>query len=359
MKFWLKKLDWQFCLVIFLILVLGIAVLFSISIGIQKPQLFWDQLIFIGIGVVIFLIFALTDYHIWQRASLILYLIGLVLLVLVLFFGTRIAGSSRWFDFKFFLFQPSEIAKIFLILFLANFLAQREKFDLKNLGLALLIVLAPVVLVLLEPDFSSAILILIIGIAMILTAGFPKKYFLILVGIVLAGAPAIWRWVLKPYQKERIISFLNPFADPFGAGYNVLQSIIAVGSGGFWGKGLGQGVQSQLRFLPVPQSDFIFAVTAEELGFWGAGILLGLFLLLFFKIAKTIRVSIDNFGMLIAVGAFVLILFQFFINIGMNLGLAPVTGIPLPLVSYGGSSMISTLFLLGIIMSIKIRSEES
>jgi rod shape determining protein RodA len=297
----------------------------------------------------------MIDYRTLSSASIILYFAGISLLILVLILGKTKLGSTRWIDFGFFNFQPSEIFKVILILTLSNFLSKKENILIIDFIIYLFMIALPVVLVLLEPDLGTALIYVIIGIALFIACK-TKEIYLLISGLIFAVlSPVLWFFVLKPYQRERILTFIDPNHDPFGSGYNVLQSTISVGSGGLLGRGLGHGSQSQLNFLPIQHTDFIFATLAEELGFIGAGLLLILFIILIIRIIGIAASAKDAIGRYICFGVATMILAQILINVGMNIGIMPVTGIPLPLISHGGSSLFTTMIALGIVGSIFIR----
>lgn len=351
----LKSIDWVLCSLIILLLIFGLVVIFSITYQTPKQNLGISQLIYAILGLALLVLFTAIDYRTLSSASVVLYLIGIGLLILVLVLGKTILGSTRWIDLGFFNFQPSEIFKVILILALANFLVKKEDILVSDFLIYLALVALPTALVLLEPDLGTALIYVIIGIALFIACRSREIYLLItgLIGAILL--PVFWYLVLKPYQKERILTFLDPSHDPFGSGYNVLQSTISVGSGGLLGRGLGHGPQSQLNFLPIAHTDFIFSSLAEELGFVGAGLLLFLFLILIIRIISIAISAKDALGRYLALGVATMILFQVLINVGMNIGLMPVTGIPLPLISHGGSSLFSTMIALGIVASIFVR----
>ena len=270
--------------------------------------------------------------------------------------GSTVRGTTGWIGLGQFNIQPVEIAKVVIIIFLASFLSKKKSqlsIIVRTIA-SIVLVAIPVFLILKQPDLGSAAIIMGIWIGMLFVSGINKKVFfgLFLAGLVISSAS--W-FVLQDYQKERLMNFVSPERDPRGSGYNVIQSIVAVGSGGAWGKGLGHGSQSQLNFLPEKHTDFIFAVFAEEFGFLGSFVIISLFGILIYRIKETARLARDNFGYLLAVGISMMLFFQILVNIGMNIGVAPVAGVPLPLLSYGGSSMISILAALGIIQSIYIR----
>lgn len=349
-------IDWSLYLVPLILAILGIVIIFSVTFQ-NHPTLIIYQIAYVvlGIGLAIFLTF--LDYRVLRGLSFFLYLIIIALLILVLFLGNRTFGASRWIDFGFFQLQPSEIGKLVILLFLARFFTEKEEYKISDLLLLLAIVGLPIFLILLQPDFGTAFVIFLILIILLAFSKFPK---IILAGIfasIIVLAPIGWHF-LKPYQKQRIYTFINPSGDPYGSGYNVTQAKITVGSGGLLGQGIGRGTQIQLNFLPVAHTDFIFASTAEALGFAGSTGLILLLIFLISRIFNLARSSKDSYGFYIAIGWGFVLLFEVLINIGMNLGIMPVTGIPLPFVSYGGSSMITNLAAIGILQSIYLRHKK-
>lgn len=277
----------------------------------------------------------------------------------VIFFGHTIRGTKGWFYIGTFGIQPVEFIKFILILFLARYFSTSslKSNPLKHLLITGAGALVFFLLVLAQPDFGSALLLFSIWLVLILAAGFPKKYFVVIFLVLAVLAAGGWAFYLKPYQKQRILTFLNPSFDSLNQGYNVSQAIIAVGSGGVTGRGVGFGSQSQLKFLPESQTDFIFAVVAEELGFLGAMLVFGFFGIFFARCLLNLKKINNDFGIFFILGAAGLIFIEMFINIGMNIGIMPVVGISLPFLSYGGSSMLSNLMLVGVIESIIIRSK--
>lgn len=341
-----KSFDYLTFSIIIAIGSLSLLTLYSLN-----RQLYSSQLLFWALGLVVFYVASNLDYQFLKRIAVPLYLLSIVLLVILFWVGEPIRGSIRWFDLGIFRLQPSEIAKIATILALASFFQNRTASNIKNILTSLLIITPAAFLIFREPDLGNALCIGAIWTGMTYVAGFKLKHLAIF-GLAAAIFVLIGYEILSPYQKIRVESFLNPTGDPLGTGYNIIQSKIAIGSGGVFGRGLGQGSQSQLNFLPEAESDFIFASLTEQLGFFGAGILIGLFVFLIRRIANFAH-SQDRFAKLILTGTCAFLIFQFTVNVGMNLGLLPVTGITLPLVSYGGSSLITTLFLLGIAFSAK------
>ena len=332
-------------------IIIGIGSLSLLTLFSLNRQLYTSQLIFWIFGLFIFYFSSHIDLQFLKKIATPLYVLSIVLLIILFWVGEPIRGSIRWFDLGVFRLQPSEIVKIATIIVLASFFQNRTAGNIKNVLLSLLIIFPVVFLIFRQPDLGNALSIMAIWLGMTFVAGFSFKHILVL-SVAAAILGIIGFEILSPYQKIRVVSFLNPTADPLGTGYNIIQSKIAIGSGGIFGRGLGSGSQSQLNFLPEAESDFIFASLAEQLGFFGAGVLIGLFVFLISRIANSAKGQ-DRFVKLILTGTCSFLIFQFTVNIGMNLGLLPVTGITLPLVSYGGSSLISTLFLLGIAFSVK------
>jgi len=357
----LKNKDWILSLSVLLLLSFSLAEIYSVALGQNDLNLinFKKQILFIGIGIAGMFFFALLDYQALGGISLFVYLFGIFILLSVLFFGTEIRGTRGWFGFAGFGIQPVEFAKIFLIIFLAKYFSSKRlnAKPLKYLILSGLTTFVYVFLILQQPDFGSALLLFAIWVGMAFIVGFKKRYFLVIIVLALISISFAWVFLFKAYQQQRVMTFLNPSFDPLNQGYNVYQAIIAVGSGGIHGRGIGFGSQSQLKFLPESQTDFIFAVISEELGFFGVSLILAFFSIFFLRSIYLLRNVKDNFGIFFIIGAIGLIFIEMFINIGMNIGLLPVVGISLPFLSYGGSSIISSLFILGIMQSIIIRSK--
>lgn len=341
------KRQWDLLLFLQILAIGTISLLIISSIS---PVLFRNQLLFWVVGLAILYTVSHLDYSSWQKYSYIFYAGSLVVLLLLLLFGEPIRGSVRWIELVIFRFQPSEIAKVAVILALATFFNQRSTKYFKDVLISLAIVLPAIILIFLEPDIGNTFAFLAIWLGISYAAGMKARHIALLAVSAILSV-LIFIQVLAPYQKERLASFIDPLSDPLGTGYNIIQSKIAIGSGQLLGKGYGHGSQSQLQFLPEAESDFIFAAIAEQLGLLGASLILFIFVWLFFKLIRIAQAA-DRFGQLIVVGATSYLLIQFIVNIGMNMGLFPVTGITLPLVSYGGSSLIINLFILGIIFSI-------
>ena len=362
-QLYFKNFDWILFAAVILLIIFGLVEIYSVALGQGTLDLlnFQKQILFAFLGIVALFFFAFIDSYFLRSIGNYLYILGVLSLGAVLIFGTAIRGTKGWFYLFGFNLQPVEFVKITFIVFLAAFfayLATRVK-TLPHFIFSALSAALPIFLVLLQPDFGSALMIGAIWLVMIVAAGFPKKYYF-MVGLSLALLTAIfWLFIFQDYQKNRILDFFNPSANIQASGYNISQAIIAVGSGGLTGKGVGFGSQSQLKFLPEAQTDFIFAVIAEELGLLGVILVLGFYAIFFLRCYRALWKINNDFGVYFLIGAGGLIFIQMFINIGMNLGIMPVVGLPLPFVSYGGSSLISLLIAVGIIQNIIIKSKIS
>jgi rod shape determining protein RodA len=352
--------DWMLLLVVLGISLIGILNIYSTGfnqMSARQDFIFVKQIQWIVVGLVFMTAAFCIDYRFVSRYAYLIYGFSILLLLIVLFYGYATRGSQRWILLGGFSFQPSELVKLTLILALAKYFDQCrriEPYRLKDLAIPFLITLVPFLLILKQPDLGTAMILFIIFSSMVLFIGIHWKSLCWsgLTGLVLV--PAGWLF-LKDYQKERIITYVNPDSNPLGSGYHVIQSIIAIGSGGLTGKGFLKGTQTQLRFLPERHTDFVFAVFAEEWGFLGGMILLVLFMSLILWGLKIARHARDYIGTLIAVGIAALIFWEVFINIGMVLGILPIVGIPLPFLSYGGSSMVVLMTCVGLLMNISMR----
>jgi rod shape determining protein RodA len=339
--------DWLLFLAILIISVFSLVVNYFLV-----PNLFYQQLFYIILGLGVFFVFSRLDFRIWERLGWLGFLGSIIFLLTPLIFGTVTRGAVRWIRIGSFTVQPSELVKPFLIAFFSSFFAGEEKIKFKKVLAGLLLLLIPAILIFIQPDLGSSLVLVISILGILLAAGLPLKFFLGMGGTILAFLPLAWKFLLKDYQKDRVLSFLDPHSDPLGRGYNLIQSTVTVGAGKFFGRGLGKGTQSGLQFLPERHTDFMFASFAENFGFFGVLIFLGVFAVLLWRILKIANKTDNNFAFLFGCGVFCLIFAQGFINIGMNLGLLPVTGIPLPLLSYGGSSFLATMIMLGILENI-------
>ncbi|MBV8771403.1 MAG: rod shape-determining protein RodA [Deltaproteobacteria bacterium] len=315
------------------------------------------QLIWIGIGAALMTAAALFDYRALNSYAYPFYAVTLGLLMVVAVAGQSTGGSRRWINLGLLKLEPSELAKLAVVLVLVHYLREeppRGGWRAHQMLIPAALVALPAVLVLKQPDLGTALILIMITATLVFVSGLNWRTMAVLfLGAVLA-APVAWHY-LKPYQRERLVSFINPQSDPLGAGYHIIQSEIAVGSGGAWGKGIFQGTQARLNFLPEQTTDFIFAVYAEEFGFAGSILLLGLYAVLIARGAWIARHARDRFGALLAIGVSGIIFWQVAINIGMATGMLPVVGITLPLVSYGGSSLIAMMAAAGVLISINMR----
>lgn len=341
---------------------IGLAAIYSVDFSRGAADFLFakKQLVALSIGLVLLLALASSNYKFLESYLQPIYWLGVALLLAVLFFGKTVRGTTGWFSFGSFNFQPVELAKFTVILALAKYFERSvpRRFSWKSIWQSLLLAAIPAGLVFAQPDFGGALLILAIWAILLLIFGVRKTHLAILVGGALLSFVVAWFFVLAPYQRERFLIFINPASDPQGAGYNVRQSIIAIGAGREFGRGLGFGSQSQLKFLPESQTDFVFAVIAEELGFAVTFFVIGMFgflLFRFLRIALKARRR-DDFSAFLALGVTALFFLEFTVNVGMNLGLMPVMGIAAPFLSYGGSSLVAHLAMVGVMLAVAERS---
>jgi rod shape determining protein RodA len=376
-----KNVDWLFVALIFSTLAINLIILSSASANIVDGNpLFYvkKQLLWIGVGSVIFFLVALFNYEKFKKIDALIYIFVILLLVAVLFAPEQ-KNAHRWFDLGFMDLQPSELAKLALIVVFGCFLAKKKgKLNRpRNLIVCSVLVLLPVFLILIEPDLGTSLVFIAIALAMAVVGGVPKKVIIAIVLIIailiimifgilyfytdgyqskLEEAPSFLP--LKAYQLTRLIIFINPYMDPLDSGYHMIQSEVAIGSGGLLGKGFGNGTQVQGNFLPEHHTDFIFSVVGEEFGFLGAlGVLL-LYLGLLMRAIGIAQRAKNLLGTVMVTGVVAMFAFQVFVNVGMTIGIMPVTGLPLPLLSYGGSGMIINMAALGLILSVNMRSKE-
>ena len=361
----LKNTDYIIVVIAIILALIGIVGIYSAGYNDELTKNdYLKQLIWLGISIVALIVIWFINYDIYGVLCYPLYIVSIGLLVAVLF-TEKVKGASSWFNFGGINFQPSEIAKITYILMLSKFLDYILSKDKKsvnkwyNILIVLGIFAAPLILIILQPDFGTALVFISITIFMLFKAGISYKYILIGILSVVIIAPLVYSFVLNDTQKQRVIVFLNPEEDPLGSGYNAIQSKMAVGSGMIFGTGLLKGTQTQYGYLPVKSSDFIFSVLSEEMGFVMSTIIVILYTVLLLKILKIAKTSKDMFGSLISIGIFGMILFHLLENIGMTIGLMPITGIPLPFVSYGGSSLLTNFVALGIATGISARRQKS
>ena len=334
--------------------------LYSINAGNFFPWSFKQLLKFI-FGIFVLLAGALTPISFWKKRAYLFYFTGIVMLLAVEIMGKVSMGAQRWLNLYFFNFQPSELMRIFLVIALAKYFSEVSFESIrknKNLIIPLTLILIPVGLVSIQPDLGTAMLLLLVGASIFFACGVQIWKFLAILLSAVISAPILWT-LLHEYQKKRILMFLSPEMDSSGAGYHIIQSQIAIGSGGFWGKGLMNGTQCQLNFLPEKQTDFVFAALGEELGFVGCALLIFLYgLLITYNLSASLRVR-NKFSQVLIFGLNAMLFFYIFINISMVCGILPVVGIPLPFFSYGGSALVVLMFCQGIIFSADIEQKSS
>jgi len=356
----------NFIILIIAILIASIGILSIYSSTYQKESKLWQviykrQILWVFLGFALFLIVSNFNYRWFWDWTYFLYALAIIFLFLVFIIGVVRLGAQRWLRIAWFNFQPSEFAKLIIVIFLSRYFSRKEVSDIslvsrrfglfQGLVLPFLFIAMPMGLIVEQPDLGSAMMILFLFIAFLYLTQIKLRYIFIFLMVITLSFPFLWH-ILRDYQKERLLVFLNPNIDPLGAGYTVIQSKIAIGSGGLWGKGWLGGTQSQLHFLPESHTDFIFATFAEEWGLFGSAVLLFLYYLLIRQGVLIAQRTHDYFGKLLALGISLMLGIQIFINIAMNLGLAPIVGLPLPLMSYGGSSVVVTLISLGILANI-------
>lgn len=360
----ISSFDWITFGVILFICIVGILTIYSatrppLDEG-EHPPFYVKQLIWLAIAIVTLIVFVTFDYVKLKDFWLIFYIIGILLLVVVLFTGKTAMGAKRWIDLGFFSFQPSEIFKIIFIISISAFLEDKKsplsvKDTLKTLFIFGII---PFLLIVKQPDLGTAVLIFLITFIMIIYKGLPVRLLILLVSVLIISIFFLWEilWEsLKEYQKNRLIAFIDPSIDPKGIGYNIMQSVITIGSGGLFGKGFLEGTQGPLKFLPERHTDFIFPIFAEEWGFIGCVILLALYFTVFIRCFQTSIIAKDNFGKLLSIGFTSIFVLYFFINIGMTLGIMPVVGIPLPFMSYGGTTLVANFIGIALVINVRMR----
>lgn len=359
----LKNVEWSLLIVALILCVIGLVALFSATQEAEHDE-FNKQCIWFVVSLVIMLGVMLVDYELIVKASPIFYGLFILLLIAVLF-TPEVNGATSWFDIGFFSFQPGEFAKVFVILFLTFAILkvqQRDKKDI-NKPTRLLILLAalgvPVLLIVKQPDYGTAAAFIVAAGLMLITAGIDKKYIIITSILVIIAVPILYHFILPDHAKKRIDIFLNPESDPRGSGYNIIQSKLAIGAGGLTGMGVLKGNQTQLGFLYPKTTDFIFAVIGEEMGFIIAGFVIILYVFLVTKCLYIAKTAKDETGTLIATGITGIFLFHMVENIGMVMGLLPITGVPLPFISYGGSSLITNFICIGLLLNISSKRQKT
>jgi rod shape determining protein RodA len=354
--FSIRDLDWLMVITSLFISAMGVLQIYSATHGTQWKDAWWKQIVFVTVGLVLMWLVAVVDYHSLMGRVPILYLLSMLTLLAVLLVGTKVFGSRRWIPILGFTFQISEFVKLVLILLVARFLTElrSETLDWRELLKLSGLVFLPMILVVKQPDLGTALTYLPILAIGVYLAGLRREYLVVIGLLAVFALPVSWNF-LEEYQKARLISFQYPDRDPRGTGYQTIQSKIAVGAGGMWGQGVAKGTRTQLRFLPVPHTDFIFSAFAEEHGFVGVVIVLALYFVLLMQIIQNAQTAPDRAGMYICMGVVALLVFHLLVNVGMVVGRMPVTGIPLPLMSAGGSNTLSTFLMLGLVNNVRLR----
>lgn len=353
-KFW-KNFDWWFAGSLFLLIIIGFVNIYSASNA--ADYIFqWKQLVWYAIGTVVMLSMLLFDYRILASWSIHIYIFICSLLIAVIFFGKSAGGAQRWLPLGFMNLQPSEFTKLIMVIVLSSWFFHNYKsfFRLRDLWQPFLLTLLPVFLIFCQPDLGTAAFLLIILASIVYIAHLRWTSILILAGLFFSCLPLLWKFA-HPYQRRRVLTFLDPESDPLGSGYHVIQSKIAIGSGQLWGKGYMKGSQAHLNFLPEVHTDFAFSIWCEEWGFIGAVVLLFIFFFMLYRGLKIASNSKEYFGAFMAFGITAMLFWQAIINICMVIGYMPVVGIPLPFISYGGSSVITSMAGAGIILNISGR----
>jgi len=353
----LRDLDWPLLLIALSICGLGVLQIYSATHDTVWRDAWWKQIVFVGVGLILLWIVTALDYHTLLGQVYLLYGVSIAGLIAVFFIGSTVMGGRRWIPVGgIFRFQVSEFAKLVIILLVARFLTElkRDVLDWRDLLRITGLIAVPVLLIAKEPDMGTALTYLPILAIGIIIAGLRWQYIAVIALAIALVLPAAW-FLLHDYQKARLTTFLDPDQDPRGKGYQVIQSKIAVGHGGMWGRGVTRGTQTQLQFLPVPHTDFIFSAFSEEHGFVGVVVVLGLYFLLLMQIVQNAQTAPDRAGMYICMGIAALLLFHVLVNVGMVVGRMPVTGIPLPLMSAGGSNTLSVFMMLGLVNNVRLR----
>jgi len=351
------SINWIVLIMSLLLVAIGSLFLYSAAGGSYDP---WSktQMIRYSVGICLFMYVSSVNIKLWLSLSYIIYFVSLLLLILVYVIGDIGMGAQRWLDLGFVRIQPSELMKFSLILLIARYYHSEKEYSsfmrILSLIYVLVLISIPAYLIYIQPDLGSSIILILVGLTLLFIIGLSIWFFLVSGLCLVIISPLIWIYFLQDYQQNRILTFLDPSRDPLGAGYHIMQSKIALGSGGFWGRGFMKGSQSQLNFLPEMQTDFILTLISEEFGMIGtAFILLLYFVLIFYSIIIGL-ISKNIFGSFLCIGVAIILFYSVFINAAMVMGLLPVVGVPLPLISYGGSSLLSTMFGLGLISNVYV-----
>ncbi len=352
----IREYDWWLLAIVMGICSLGVLEIYSATHNSHLAGMHWRQMWWILLGVVCMLLLSRLDYHKILDQAPVFYLVGVAALVAVLAVGHTRFGAKRWIPVLGAFLQVSELVKLIIIIVLARFFSEvrTEQLSLGDLVKAGVLVGVPLGLIMLQPDLGTALVLVPLAVVGAFLAGIQWKHAVVVIALGAMMLPVGWHF-LKPYQKERVTTFLRPEEDPKGSGYQILQSKIAVGAGGFWGKGLGKGSQNQGGFVPVRYSDFILAALAEELGFAGVLVALSLYMALLLRLVQNAQRANDRAGMYVVMGAAAVLGFHVLVNVAMVIGYMPVTGIPLPLMSYGGSATLFVFLALGLVMNVRLR----
>ncbi|HHT72319.1 MAG TPA: rod shape-determining protein RodA [Firmicutes bacterium] len=369
-RYW-RYLDWPLILAVAALIAIGFVVIYSASYsqlvqaGISPFYYVTRQFLGLILGLAAVIVIISIDYRAWKRWTRLIYFVSIGMLAVLLVLGTVVFGSQRWFRIGPLSIQPSELAKLALVLVLAKHLEVREHVAGWNLWTTFALTAVPAGLIVIQPDLGTSAIFIGLAFAMLFFAGADvKKLGICAAGLALVAFTAIfvswkgWISIIKPYQLSRLLVFLDPYADRNNAGWNIIQSIIAIGSGGFTGKGILSGTQSQLHFLPANHTDFVFSVIAEEFGFLGTLVVLILYALVIWRGLRIAILAKDTYGMLLASGAVSIFFFHLIINVGMTLGMMPITGLPLPFITAGGSTLLTSLMAIGIILNVGLRRQK-
>jgi rod shape determining protein RodA len=352
----IKNIDWPLIILVLVNCLVGVAFIYSSS-RFLAGDYFLRQMFWIAFSLILMFVLISVDYRTYSHYAGYVYILGIIIFIGMLLFGEFVAGTKSWIRLFFFQVQPSEFMKIILILILAKIFSKYEKNYLTlSKGIeSVFIVALPFFLVALQPDMGTAFGYIPLLLAALFLAGLRRNMVILLVVLCILMSLLVWNFGLKDYQKERLITVISPEKDPLGTGYHIIQSKIAIGSGGLFGKGFSKGTQSQLRFLPARHTDFIFSVIGEELGFLGVIGALFLYLLLLWRLFRSVEKTCDRTGAYIVFMVSVMLASQFFINVFMTIGLFPITGIPLPFFSYGGSSLLTNFMAISLVVNVKMR----
>jgi len=349
-------IDWALVMAVLALCGMGILMIYSATQS-TAPRLYISQLYALGLGAAALVVMLAIDYRTLADRSHWIYIAVVGLLIYVMFFGAVRGGARRWIPLGFFNLQPSEFTRIAVALVLAKYFGENRRGNptIADLAIAGGLALLPVLLIMRQPDLGTAVTVIPVYLAVAYVAGLPTRILAIAAIVAVLAAPVAWKFVLKDYQRQRVLTFVDPSKDTRGAGYQQIQARITTGSGGLWGKGFMKGTQGQLRFLPVAHNDFIFSVWGEEQGFVGIVVALGLYLFVILRSLDAARLAKDRLGTYLVLGLLAGFTFQVLYNISMSAGLAPVKGLTLPLMSYGGSSLIATLAGFGLILNVRMR----